>query len=204
MNDRIPDYYQDLAAAEGNPVSGRESDASPDSNCGRDERPDAQGAIGSQRYRTESFNFRVPEGDWRDCTLYTVKGPTVDGLEHRILITTSTRNGSKTLSSYAEKQVESVQSDLSEAVVLRTDQVRLSCGEEAKRAIFLLNMFDSRWYLEQLYLGGDTKWYHVSALFTRDSRRILGDAVERVMLSLTPESMESASERSSTSSKMAG
>ena len=137
-------------------------------------------------YRADRFTFALGE-DWTDETVYTLGGPVTDGVQHNITIHIEPGVQAAGLLDYAEEQVQGLNDELTGFRLLKEDQVELSSGLAAYRAIFVwYPAQDQRLYQEQLYVLHQQTGYTLTATFTKKTRKTLGPQVERIMLSFTP------------------
>jgi hypothetical protein len=138
-------------------------------------------------YRGNEFSMKLYE-DWEDKTIYTVTGPVTDEMHHNIIISVDKEVQVSTLRDYADWNVASVLGELRACRLLKQDQVKLSNGLPAYRAIFSWWPSDDlRVYLEQIYLLAGKTGFKLTATFSKKTRRPLGPAVEKMMLSFTPQ-----------------
>jgi hypothetical protein len=137
-------------------------------------------------YHGNDFSMKLYE-EWDDKTIYTITGPVTDDVQHNIIISVDRDVQVSTLRDYADWNVASLLGELRACRLLKQDQVRLSNGLPAYRAIFSWWPSDEQHiYLEQIYLLAGTTGYKVTATFTKRTRKTLGTAVERIMFSFTP------------------
>jgi hypothetical protein len=184
MSDSVPEYYRALASDTPAPDAAS-------SVTGPAPSDDDLRASDSLRYQADPFILSLPGTDWEDQTLYVLAGPTVDGLEHRITIA-STSIPQTPEDAFVEASVNALQTHLEEGRVLLRDEVNLACGRPARRVIWVWFPDERRRYMEQLHVCRQDRGYTLSAVFTRNSRRRVGGAVEQVMLSFEPTSESSA------------
>jgi hypothetical protein len=137
-------------------------------------------------YRANDFSLKLYE-EWEDKTIYTVTGPVTDQMQHNLIISVDKEVQVATLRDYADWNVDSVLGELRACRLLKQDQVRLSNGLPAYRVIFSWWPSDDlRVYLEQVYLLAGKTGFKLTATFSKKTRRTLGPAVEKMMLSFTP------------------
>ncbi len=184
MSDSIPEYYESLAGTSAETVPEQEDREgnSPE----RGEPLQSGEEAEARRYRGDAFSFRLPEGQWRDQTVYILAGPVFDGLAHTITITGTDLRGERDPAEVAREGRRAVLAELDGGRILHADEVELGCGHPAQRVIVVWFPEEGRRYLEQLYVCYGNRKYVVSASFTRASRRRIGVFVERIMLSFTP------------------
>jgi hypothetical protein len=88
---------------------------------------------------------------------------------------------------FAAQEIALLEPQLEGFRLLVDDPIELDCGEPAYRAIFCWYPEDDlKLYQEQIYVLPDERGYTLTASFTRNTRKQLGAAVERMMLSFTP------------------
>jgi len=186
MPDSIPEYYRHLADETGE-ESGPGHGTDPKGDSG-DEETDPQDAPSEPTvYRADAFRLLLPEGEWQDGSVYTIIGPTIDGVTHNITVTTDDEVEADSVYDFAAQEVALVEAQLDRCRVLIDDPIELDCGEPAYRAIFVWYPEDDlKLYQEQIYVLHDDRGYTLTASFTQDTRKPLGPEVERMMLSFTP------------------
>lgn len=185
MADSIPEYYRHLADKKGE----KEPAGEPASRKPRNEgRAGAAEDEPAQRvYRADAFRLIVPAEGWTDGSVYTLTGPTTDGIQHNITVNVEHEPEADSLDEFAEQQVASLEPQLDDCHVLMEDRVELDSEEPAHRAIFVWYPKDDlRLYQEQLYVLHDGRGYTLTASFTRKTRKQFGPEVERMMLSFNP------------------
>jgi len=184
MTDSIPDYYRHLA--EQRAASDAERDA-PSSQPAED-------AVDADReppvpvlYRANAFRMMLPSDAWTDRSLYTLTGPTIDGIQHNITVNVVQDPEAEDLAAFADEQIASLEAALDDCSVLMVDPVELTCGLPAYRSIYVWQPNDDlRLYQEQVYVMENGHGYVLTSSFTRKTRKQLGAAVEQMMLSFTP------------------
>ena len=134
-------------------------------------------------YRADGWTLALPPG-WSDATTHVVAGPVVDGLAHHVTVT-STEAESGAAEALADEQVGAVLDTLPGAVLLLRDAVSLAGGAAGVRAVFRWSPAADRvLYQQQVYAVVGGRAVVLAASFTARSRRLLGDEVHRLMLSL--------------------
>ena len=182
MTDSIPDYYRHLA--EQRAASNAERDA-PSSQPAED-------AVDADReppvpYRANAFRMMLPSDAWTDRSLYTLTGPTIDGIQHNITVNVVQDPEAEDLDAFVDEQLESLEAALDDCRVLMTDPAELACGLPAHRAIYVWRPNEAlRLYQEQIYMMEDGCAYVLTSSFTQKTRKQIGAAVEQMMLSFTP------------------
>jgi hypothetical protein len=181
----IPDYYRPLADETGE-ESGPEQQADPESSG--DEETDSQNTPSEPTvYRADAFRLPLPEGGWRDGSVYTLTGPTIDGVTHNIAVNMDDEVEADSVYDFAAQEIALLEPQLEDFRLLVDDPIELNCGEPAYRAIFCWYPEDDlKLYQEQIYVLPDERGYTLTASFTRNTRKQLGAEVERMMLSFTP------------------
>lgn len=189
MTDGIPDYYRHLA--EQRKSAEEEQKTSAPAQDGSPEEPGATPVP----YRADAFRMKLPSDEWTDRSLYTLTGPTVDGIQHNITINVEREPEAEDLAAFAEEQVESLEAALDNCRVLMVDPVELACGLPAHRAIYTWQPNDDlQLYQEQIYVMDDGDGFVLTSSFTRKTRKQLGAAVENMMLSFTPRNHPTSAE----------
>ena len=134
-------------------------------------------------YRAGGWALALPPG-WSDATTHTVAGPVADGLAHTVTVTSSPHDG-RPLAAFADDQAGAVLGTLAGGVLLLRDDVTLDGGGAAARAVFRWSPGPDRaLYQQQVYAVVGGRAVVLAASFTARSRRLLGDEVHRLMLSL--------------------
>ena len=129
----------------------------------------------------------MPE-EWQDKTIYTLAGPVEDDIQHNILINIERDAGIDSVADYADRQIESLESQLHGCRVLKRDEVRLDNGLEAYDAIFRWDPMDEvRYYQRQIYVLFEDTAYTLTTTFTKRSRKIRGPEIDRILMSFEPE-----------------
>ena len=129
----------------------------------------------------------LPSADWQDRSLYTLTGPTIDGIQHNITINVEEEPEAETLEDFAQQHIESLEPSLDACWVLMDNPVELLCEMPAHRVIFVWRPNeDLRLYQEQIYVLYEGTGYILTASFTRKTRKQIGAQVERMMLSFNP------------------
>lgn len=182
MSDDIPDYYRSLAESEYDGKVSGTMDAAPSENTSEEKRSK------TKFYRADSFQMMLPRGGWRDKSVYTFTGPTVNGRPQSIIVTTAEEIEANAVADFAAKNIESVTPELDECRVLVNDSIELDCGHPAHRVILVWTSSteDTRLYAEQLFVLSEGRGYVLTATFTRSSRKQIGEEVEHMMLSFRP------------------
>lgn len=151
------------------------------------EPPDAALPADTPRYRGHGFSLPLPKA-WQDRTLYTLAGPTADGIRHSVLVEVHPNADVPSLDAYVDEQARLLGLELDGFRLLKRDEQALVDGTPAARLIF-------RWkpygrppiYQEQLFVRRDTTVYKLTATFSHRSRKQLGPQVETLMLHFSPE-----------------
>lgn len=182
MASSIPEYYRHLTeetVSEQRKASKRGS---------RDEETDSQDAPSEPAvYRADAFRLLRPEGEWQDGSVYTITGPTIDGVTHNITINIDDEVEADSVYDFAAQEIALLEPQLDGCRLLIDDPIELDCGAPAYRAIFCwYPEEDLKLYQEQVYVLQNGRGYTLTASFTRETRKQLGTEVERMMLSFTP------------------
>lgn len=185
MTDSIPEYYRHLAEETGDENDQerrrRQKTNSDNEGTAQDTPPDPV------VYRADAFRLLFPEGDWQDGSVYTITGPTVDGVTHNITVTIDDEVEADSVYDFAAQEIALLELQLDGCRVLIDDPIELDCGEPAYRALFVWTPEDDlKLYQEQIYVLQNSRGYTLTASFTRTTRKQLGAQVERMMLSFTP------------------
>ena len=134
-------------------------------------------------YHADGWALALPPG-WSDATTHTIAGPVADGLAHTVTVTSAPSDG-RSVEALADVQVRAVLDALPGAVVLLRDTVALAGGAGAVRAVVRWSPTSDRvLYQQQVYAVVGGRSVVLAASFTARSRRLLGDEVHRLMLSL--------------------
>lgn len=183
--DSISEYYRHLADETGdeNDQERRGREKTNPENEGTAQDPPSEPTV----YRADAFRLLRPEGDWQDGSVYTITGPTIDGVTHNITINIDDGVEADSVYDFAAQEIALLEPQLEGCRILIDDPIELDCGEPAYRAIFLWYPEDDlKLYQEQIYVLPDDRGYTLTASFTRSTRKQLGAEVERMMLSFTP------------------
>ena len=138
------------------------------------------------RYRGNHFSMIQPEA-WFDETVYLLRGPVSDGLQHSITVTCDRNPQTDSLDDYADPRVDEAVDALENAVVLLDDTITLDNGAPARRYIIRWTVNDRTLYQQNVCLLANDMGVLLSASFTDASRRDVGEEVEAVMRSFVPE-----------------
>lgn len=147
---------------------------------------DSHLANAQKRYRGSHFSVLQPEA-WSDATVYLLRGPVSDGLQHSITITCDHDPRTDVLDEYATARADEALDALENAVLLINDTVALNSGALARRYIIRWTVKNRTLYLQNICLLTEDMGFVLSASFTDSSRRDVGGEVEAVMRSFTPE-----------------
>lgn len=186
MPDSIPEYYRHLAEDTGE-ENGSEQQVDRKEASG-DEETNSQDAPSKPTvYRADAFRLRRPEGEWQDGSVYTITGPTIDGVTHNITINIDDEVEGDSVYDFAAQELALVEAQLDGCRLLIDNPIELDCGAPAYRGIYCWYPEDDlKLYQEQIYVLQDDRGYTLTASFTRETRKQLGEEVERMMLSFTP------------------
>jgi hypothetical protein len=125
--------------------------------------------------------------DWEDQTIYTIVGPVTDGVQHNIIITVDKESPFDTLEAYAEWHIKTLETDLKSCTLLKKGKTKMANGNEAYEVIYSWYPTDElRIYQHQIFTQVDGAVYKITASFTKKTRKTIGPAIERMMLSLNP------------------
>lgn len=160
-----------------------------------DQSPQGPAAAGRQQqghppktlYRGHGFSLQMDDG-WQDKTIYTLIGPVTDGVQHNIMVQPDNEAEGMSLADYADWQIRTLEEQIRGCRVLLRQQVTLASGLPAYRAIFSWYPSEhQRIIQEQIYIVAGTKAYRLTATFTKKTRKTIGPAIERMMLSFAPQ-----------------
>jgi hypothetical protein len=186
MANSIPEYYRHLADK-------RRQDAASDEASSPQEDPDEAASPKSAPegepvpYRADAFRMMLPSGDWEDRSVYTLTGPTIDGIQHNITVHIEDEPDGESVYDFAGQEIALLEPQLDNCRILTDDPVNLMCGHPAYRAIYTwMPEDDLKLYQEQVYVLANGVGYVLTASFTRKTRKQLGARVEQMMLSFTP------------------
>jgi len=199
MSDSIPEYYRHLAEQ-------RAEEETPDSAARRPEAERTRGGPqadapepSTETYRADAFQLDLPAGEWQDRSVYTLTGPTVDGVQHNITVMQDPDVEAETLYDFAGEQMAALEMQLDGCQVLLDDEIQLTSGRPAYRVIYVWHPNDDlRLYQEQLYVLHDACGYTLTASFTRTTRKQIGAEVEHMMRTFTPRDEAASEQRSQT------
>ena len=122
--------------------------------------------------------------DWEDKTLYTLTGPVTDGIQHNVIITIDKEPVADNVLDYADFQITTLEKELKSCMLLKRGETKLANGTDAYEAIFSWYPTDElRIYQHQIFVLIEKVAYKMTASFTKKTRKTIGPAVERMMLS---------------------
>lgn len=138
-------------------------------------------------YRGNGFTIDLPE-EWQDETVYALTGTTEDGIQHNVLINVEQNVETGSVAEYADRQIETLTTQLQGCRLLKRGETLLSNGLEAYEVIF-------RWcpaeevmlYQRQIYALFENTAYTLTTTFTKRSRKTMGPEVDRIIMSFRPE-----------------
>ena len=135
-------------------------------------------------YQGNGFTLNQLE-DWEDKTLYTLLGPVTDGIQHNVIIDVERDAPFDTLEEYADWHIKTLESELKSCMLLKRGEIKLTNGTDAYEAIFSWYPSDEiRIYQQQIFVLVEKTAYKMTASYTKKTRKTLGPAIERMMLSL--------------------
>lgn len=170
------------------------SDSGPEDDRGRTEdegrtegHPSNDSPGETSPYRADAFQVQRPGGQWHDGSVHTIVGPTLDGITHNIMIHADLDVEAESLYAFAAQGIALLEAELDECRLLINDSIELDCGVPAYRVIVVwYPSDDQRLYQEQLFVLQGGRGYTLTTTFTRETRKQLGETVERMMRSFTP------------------
>lgn len=179
MDHELPDYYRDLVDSD------EKSDATTDPET------NASASVGNETplmpYRADAFQLPSLGSDWQDRSDYTIAGPTLNGFTHHITIETEHDIETDSVHDFATQQTALLADRLDTCRILIDEPIELDCGHPSHRVICVWHPeADQRRYQEQLFVLQNGRGYTLAATFTPATRKQIGEAVERIMLSFTP------------------
>jgi hypothetical protein len=136
-------------------------------------------------YRGNHFTMDQP-ASWTDETVYLLRGPVDDGMQHSITVTCDRDPQADDLDAYADPRVREAVNALQDATVLMDDTITLDSGHDARRYILRWRVDQRELYQQNLCLLAGNMGFILSASFTADSRKTVGPEVDAVMRSFTP------------------
>ena len=137
-------------------------------------------------YRGNGFTLNLLEG-WADTSMHVVTGPVSDFIQHNITIDVEHDVEIPTLEAYAMIQIEFLKVQLKDFQLLKQDMVTLQVGLPAYRVIYKWQATSERpFYQEQLYIVYNKIGYRLTATFSRKTRKMFGQDIERIMLGFVP------------------
>lgn len=138
-------------------------------------------------FRGNGFTINMPE-EWQDKTIYTLAGPVEDDIQHNILINVEQDVEMDSVAEYADRQIESLESQLHGCRVLKREETHLDNGLEAYDVIFRWDPMENvQYYQKQIYVLFEDAAYTLTTTFTKRSRKIRGPEIDRIMMSFEPE-----------------
>ena len=138
-------------------------------------------------YQGNGFTLNQP-ADWTDKTIYTITGPVEGGVQHNVLITVEQNLSFENVRDYADWQILSLEESLKGCRLLKKGETTLFNGLQAYEAVFCWYPTDElRIYQHQVFVLVENTGYKLTAPFTKKTRKTIGPAVLRMMLSLNPQ-----------------
>ena len=115
--------------------------------------------------------------------MHILTGPVSDFIQHNITIDVEHDVKIPTLEAYAMVQIEFLKVQLNDFQLLKKDVVTLQVGLPAYRVIYKWQATpDKSFYQEQLYVVYNKTGYRLTATFSRKTRKMFGQDIERIML----------------------
>ncbi len=189
MSSDVPEYYRSLAASDDDDTDD-DSDSQPTES---DSSEASEVQSGPRCYRADAFELTLPNATWQGQSVYTFSGPSVDDMTHRMSVSVTEAVDASDVADFAANEIETVTDQLDDCRVLLDNPLELTCGRPAYRAIFVQYPDDGeRRYQEQIYLLYDGDGYTLTAVFTPESRKQIGEDVENMMLSFRPAAHDAA------------
>ena len=140
-------------------------------------------------YHGNGFSISQPDG-WEDKTIHTIMGPVDNGVQHNILITVEPNVPFKSVDEYADIQITAIETELQSCILLKREKITLANGLPAYKIVFRWTPSDKfRVYQEQIFVLADKTAYKLTTTFTKKTRKTLGPAVERILMSFQPGSI---------------
>jgi hypothetical protein len=137
-------------------------------------------------YQGNGFSISQPDG-WEDKTIHTIMGPVDNGIQHNILITVEPNVPFKSVDEYADIQITAIETELQSCILLKREKITLANGFPAYKVVFRWTPSDKfRVYQEQIFVLADKTAYKLTTTFTKKTRKTLGPAVERILMSFQP------------------
>ena len=135
-------------------------------------------------YQGNGFTLNQLE-DWEDKTIYTLTGPVTDGIQHNVIVTIDKEPAADNVLEYADLQITTLEKELKSCMLLKRGETKLTNGTDAYEAVFSWYPTDElRIYQHQIFVLVEKVAYKMTASFTKKTRKTIGPAVERMMLSL--------------------
>lgn len=134
------------------------------------------------------YDFQLDLLDsWQDETTHILSGPVSDKVRHNIILQEYENETGHTLDAYTLIQIEWLSALLPDFKLLRNDNITLDVGLTANRVIYGWTTEEERWlYQEQLYVLFEEKAYHLTATFSKKTRKMFGKEVEILMRGFIP------------------
>jgi len=138
-------------------------------------------------YQGNDFIIDMPEG-WQDKTIHTVAGPIEGEIQHNVTINVEYDVEIDTVIELADRQIESLETQLQGCHILKRGEITLNSGQEAYEVIFRWEPTDvNRFYQRQIYVLSGTTAYTLTAAFSKKTRKTRGPEVDRILMSFRPE-----------------
>ena len=97
----------------------------------RSSKQDGQEPSELTNYRADAFRLLHPEGQWQDGSIYTLTGPTTDGVTHNITINIDDEVEADSVYDFAAQELALLEPQLDGCRVLLDGPLGLSCGRPA-------------------------------------------------------------------------
>lgn len=124
--------------------------------------------------------------NWEDKTLYTLLGPVTDGIQHNVIIDVERDADFDSVEEFADWHIKTLEDELKSCILLKRGEIKLANGTDAYEAIFSWYPSDeTRIYQQQIFVLTGKTAYKITASYTKKTRKTLGPAIERMMLSLS-------------------
>ena len=137
-------------------------------------------------YHGHGFQLSLLEG-WQDETTHLLAGPVSDRLRHNVTIQVYEAEEDTTLLKHTAIQIEWLKALLPDFRLLYEDKIKLNVGIVAARVIYTwVDEEKRRLFQEQLYVLFENNVYHLTATFSRKTRKRYGKATEEIMLDFIP------------------
>ncbi len=133
-----------------------------------------------------AFGIKLLEG-WIDQTIYTYKGPDDGGVQHNLVIMVDNEVEVHDLYQYSQQRLQSLKSSLQGFELLAEKEKTLKSGLEAFEAVYKWVPTEGKViFQKQVYIMAGDKAYNLTASFSKQSLKTIGNDVDAMIDSFQP------------------